>query len=618
MAGRPVGCLIMGGGVGGLAAAHRLVMAGYRGRIVVVERNASCGGIARSGWWDMPVGAAGGHGHVRVPTEVSWRVFGDDYVCWDSIVRDIPVPSDADPARTLDAKANFTPITDPFLMVSETADIRRETSAAGTPAKGIRASTQWESLREYASTFWPQMSARQRLRLLNKMAYGISSCRARVSGELGALSWRDYVGGDLPATAEPWLVRVVAPVLGVDMYRAAASAFFEYAEHWAHADRVLGHTFVGSKPTSEAWFSPWERFLEARGVEIRRDTSVTSLETHNVTVVSATTLHGPSGARRRVAADWFVCALPMEAAAGVLGPAYPQARQLAQLTRLCLQAMCCVQIYWAETVRLERPRTGVIMIDSPWALIVEPQSAFWRPTGAPDADQRTSTFIPDHYGGVGDIWSVGLCDERRKGILYGKRWQECSREELFAEVYAQLTASSVLRAACSGAGGKPLTEIRVLGCHLWDSWRPRGSDGLLTTNEPKSSPNAGSWAVRPAVQSAYRNMAFGAVYARSGAVSCFRMETAASNGFSAAELVLRAENGGGLPPIRGHGRGVRNHARPHPRLWPWLCGPVRLLDQAAWDFGLPHPSALCGGQPLLCFVLVWIGLLWCFVAWLRV
>jgi len=78
MSTRHVNVLILGGGIGGLSAAHELRQRNYNGSILLLERNPIIGGVARSSY------------HNKWPTEYSWRIYGADYKSVLKIMKEIP------------------------------------------------------------------------------------------------------------------------------------------------------------------------------------------------------------------------------------------------------------------------------------------------------------------------------------------------------------------------------------------------------------------------------------------------------------------------------------------------------------------------------------------------
>jgi len=615
------GTLVLGAGVSGCSSAHYLSRdAAYMAaattederrdpRVVLLERNPSLGGIARSG----VIAHTGTRGRSDLPTEYSWRVFGSDYVVCDDILRDIRGAGSGAGATAAD---NLTPISDPYWFVAYAT-----AAAAGV---SLRVWSELSSMWRYVSAFRGALTFGQQWHLLDCLLYGLSCSRERRTRQLSRQTWSDFVR-PMPAAAEPFLVRFLAPVLGVDMNAASASSVLEYLEHWwTPADNRRGATTrVARMPTSDAWFEPWHRQLLARGVDVRVDSTVTRLVADASGRRIARAECVLAGVPCAIEAEHYVCALPIEAVAAVLPPDYPARQQFARLATIMRQDMVGVQLYWRQPVLFDMPRTGVFLNDSPWQLLIEPQGVFWSSPDPATATATATTSSSSHRrrtddigarygdGTVHDIWSITLCDSVRPGFLLGKRWRDCTRPEIFAEVWHQLTRSDVLVGGCRGADGTSLDRLQVRAWHLWASWQP-DRNGTLDTWEPKSSPNAGSLLLRPPAQSHYENLLFGAVWAQSSK-EMQRMETAAENGAAAARVILErqrqtaphtgaAATGAAavaLPPVR----------HKPPRAFPVVFGPVRVLDRVMLALGLPHPSAIfCGSSTLLMLAVLLLGL----------
>src|SRR5205807_1038988 len=109
---------------------------------------------------------------------------------------------------------------------------------------------------------------------------------------------------------------------------------------------------------------------------------------------------GPRGARRHVEADGYVSALPVEAMAALVAesPALQRRPSLASLGELAArgrQHILCVQYYFDQRIQLPHPHAVIHLLDTPWAIIIEPEGGLWgyRLEGYGD-------------GRVRDVWSV--------------------------------------------------------------------------------------------------------------------------------------------------------------------------------------------------------------------
>lgn len=207
-------------------------------------------------------------------------------------------------------------------------------------------------------------------------------------------------------------------------------------------DRVL------NAPTNEAWIDPWVLRLRSLGVRFRTDATVEGLEVRNGRIVAARVRS--RGRRRLVEADWFVCAMPVERARRLWSaPVLRLDPALESMNQLFYDWMSGIQLYLRRP--LDFPHGHVTFADAPWALTALTQGQFW-------PDRR----FPRDYGdgSVVDCLSVDISDWDTPGILYGKPAKLCTREQVAAEVWAQIKAhlndngSEVLIAGPTATAGR--------------------------------------------------------------------------------------------------------------------------------------------------------------------
>jgi hypothetical protein len=347
----------------------------------------------------------------------------------------------------------------------------------------------------------------------------------------------------------------------------------------------------------------------------------------------------------RWVADAYINALPPHISARVLPVNSSERVSMTALAKCGLVYLPGIQFFFDEPLAQASFPAGVFSVHTPWLLTIEPQASTWRldPRGiaascffgaSAPSSSRTSgklfgtelnadaaadrdrlgrwphTRVAQVYGNgvVKDVWSVTLCDNDRVGVhaASGRRWDECTEDQVVAEVWSQLVADTSFSNTVRGAvSGRSMSAIRFVGAHVWQSFVRRDADGVGRMQrgiEPMVSSNAGSWQHRPRTQSrAHPNMMWASAYVQNQK-EIVRMDLAVQAGIMAAEGVLK------LVPTED--RNVNVAAAPRdfvaswdadtdrgpPRLFPWLCAPLRLLDRTFWSCGLSHPADLCGGS----------------------
>jgi len=193
--------------------------------------------------------------------------------------------------------------------------------------------------------------------------------------------------------------------------------------------------------------------------------------------------------------------------------------------------------------------------DSHWQLVIEPQGSIWNKS----------------YGDIADIWSVGLCDSVRHGLLIKKPFIECSHEEIQKEVWHQIKISEF---------GKYLSleEIKIIDYNIWDTYIFNGR--AIETQEPKFSTNKGTFFLRPNNETIFKNLYFAAAYTKTE-TDMFEMESAAESGRRAARMIEKSVD-----------------VKPCNR--PVFFAPYRWLDSLFPQFNLYHAFPLgwyCLGLP---------------------
>jgi hypothetical protein len=175
-------------------------------------------------------------------------------------------------------------------------------------------------------------------------------------------------------------------------------------------------------PTNDAWLTPWAGHLRSAGVELRLGEAVEGIHVQNGRIAGVTVAGG-----RRVVADYYVAALPVEVMRALLSPELRAAEpRLNGLDRLVTRWMNGILFYLGSDLPLVHGHE--LYIDSEWALTSISQRQFWRGVD----------FARLGDGSVNGILSVDISEWQRPGTRTGKVAAQCTREEIRAEVWGQL------------------------------------------------------------------------------------------------------------------------------------------------------------------------------------
>ena len=522
---------VVGGGVGGLTAAHELVERGFD--VTVYEAGGQFGGKARS----IPVSDA----ERPLHGEHGFRFFPAFYRHVTDTMARIPY-------RDRTVADNLVPTEETLLARTRGKEV---TSSTRTPS----------SLREWVASLRPPVSAelsRDDVRFfVERLLVLLTSCDRRREEQWDEVSWWEFI--DAPDRSEAYrqylaggTQALVALRPQVASARTMGLIYLQLVRGQLDprepAERIL------NGPSSEVWFKPWTNRLESLGATLETEARATGLQ-FDGRRVTGVTLETPDG-ERVVEADHYVLAIPVEAVPDLLTPALERAAPgLSGIRELETAWMNGVQFYLAEDVRLVGGHG--IYVDSPWALTSIAQQQFW-----------TEFDVTDRRPDVAGVLSVIVSDWDTPGIRHEKPARECTREEIKEEIWAQLKAHL-------NRETERLTDTMLVDWFL-DPAIVETRDGI-ENRSPLLVNTVGSLKHRPAAATEVQNLALAADYVRTNA-DLASMESANEAGRRAANAVLK-----------------RSRVRADPvDVWelsePAVFEPLRKQDAVRYRLGLPHPG----------------------------
>lgn len=208
--------IILGAGVGGLSAAHRLA---DHAEIEVYEAKSLVGGLARTETVDGPESS------ICNTTSVSWRVYFHFYTYLFSIMKEI---------ISYDGRSVY------------------------------------DHLVPYKNVFIPETNIADELTWYQKFIIAKNVCSSvdRINS-LDKYTWYDYLGKDKLS---------IAPWLGLDRYKASVTSVHIIGLEQELREPYLDN-YVLDGPSNVVWFDPWQKYLEQKGVKFYLNTPITRIET---------------------------------------------------------------------------------------------------------------------------------------------------------------------------------------------------------------------------------------------------------------------------------------------------------------------------------------------------
>ena len=454
---------VIGGGVGGLSAAHELALRDFD--VVVYEQRDVAGGKARS--MDAIPGTGG---RRALPGEHGFRFFPGFY-------RHLP-----DTMSRIPYGHNVHGVFD-NLVASTQIQMAREGHANElvTPAHFPESLADWEAIVRFGLEVSTHLGIPldDQVHFVKLISDLLSACEARRFGQYENQSWWEFSGAEHRSPAfqrflADGLTRTLVAARGKEMSaRTGGSILLQLLQDLAtpgiNVDRVL------NGPTSDVWIAPWVAELEQLGVELRLGAAVDAIDS------TAGRVTGISGAGFSDTADYYVAAVPVEVLRERIAMDDLKAHSplLAGLDALEVRWMNGIMFYLQRDVPLVHGHS--IYLDSAWALTSISQRQFW-----PQFDLHA---MGD--GNVGGLLSIDVSDWETPGVFAasGKVARQCSKDEIAEEVWAQLKAAL-------NDGTEVLADANRLAWFLDpDIVPPNPIDA--TNLEPLLVNTKGSWPHRP-------------------------------------------------------------------------------------------------------------------------
>ncbi|MCU1700133.1 MAG: polyprenyl synthetase [Mycobacterium sp.] len=530
---------VLGGGVGGLSAAHELAKRGFE--VTVYEAREEFGGKARS--IDVP-----DTGRNPLPGEHGFRFFPGFYRHLDATMAEIPYQG-----RTV--KDNLVPAKE--TMMAQAGGANELIAPMKFPSDVDDLTKMVEFMFELIATLG--IPLHEFLFFFERILAYLTACDERRLAEFESQSWWEFTDGTNKSAAYRKFIaigmtRTLVAARAEEMSARTGCAILNQllqvgADIGGQPDRIL------NGPTTDVWIKPWVDYLrDELGVVLHRRHPVAGIQCDGESITGVT-VEGPDGPTV-IHADYYLAALPVERLQNLLTNDLRAADpQLAHIDCLTTRWMNGAMFYLDVPANL--PNGHIIFIDAPWALTALAQQQFW-----------TKGLLDNRGDGrVKDIISVDVSDWETPGVIYKKAANACTQEEIFDEVWKQME---------DHFDHGEINEQNVIHKFL-DPGIQFPNPSKATNAEPLLINTAGSWKNRPEAVTAIPNLVLAADFVRTNT------DLATMEG--ANEAARRAVNG-----ILAKEGSPHQPCRVFELKEPIILAPFRFADAVQWRLGCRGPK----------------------------
>src|SRR3954453_6389515 len=278
---------ILGGGVGGLSAAHELIERGFE--VSVYEKKDVLGGKARS----LSVPNTGTGGRKDLPGEHGFRFFPAFYRHLPDTMMRIPDPSNVSVFNNI---------------VHAT---RIHVARAGKPPLALTGRIP-QNIEDWAIAFKELFSGigvpnDEVLFFIDRLFALLTSCQERRLTEYEDIPWWTFIGAaersmDYQTLLGRGLTRSLVAVRAQE--GSARTVGYTLLQLLFGLLTYGGFDRLLNGPTNDVWLTPWVSYLQQRGVEFRSETLITAFQASEsgMEFVTAET----AGQRTQIMADYYI------------------------------------------------------------------------------------------------------------------------------------------------------------------------------------------------------------------------------------------------------------------------------------------------------------------------
>lgn len=502
---------ILGGGVGGLSAAHELVKHGFA--VDVYERDGELGGKARSQLVPDPRDPS-----RLMPGEHGFRFYPHFYKHLFATMREIPFTPGPNRAPSSDGTVYGNLVESSEAGIADGRIVIGPRTVEGGPLELARTTR--------ALFRGLDVTARDAAIYAGYLFRFLTSCPERREAEYERMTWTEYVGRTRHYS--PAFARLLAAVprtmvaMSADIGSArtigtvSSQLFFTFDDDRGGMDATM------TGPTTQVWLAPWRDYLVGAGVRFHHGVAIDRFELDRERIARVW------AGGRAIEADYYVSAMPLEVMQRLIDDRLATADESLARVRGMDRAtawMTGAQFF----LRRDTPlcRGHMFYPGADWGLTSISQAQFWRP--------RMGS-LGDHFArDLAGVISVDISDWDTRSQRTGKRAKDCtSADEILDEVWTQL---------CAGLGSAAPDRADVIGRHLDSNivfrrdaqghMRPHNTTPLLI-HRP------GSWFDRPDAELRIPNLVLASDYVRT-ATDLASMEGANEAARRAVRGLLRRE-----------------------------------------------------------------------------
>ncbi len=544
---------IFGAGIAGLSAAHELAKAGFVVRIY--EASDSVGGMAKSYRYKNDSNYPCDSKLYGMPTEYSWRGYGQFYKNVYKIMKEIPSPTNI-PCNN-----------------SQNSTTKNNTSKQSVYDTELSQPVQFILTRdkgnvEDAYNWTNKLSTSESATLY--LDYYRDVCSDKRAEEYAKINAYKHLSSRLTPYNLANVSAIFGPWVGIDPQRTSLHHLMNFFRMIQYPDSNPHHHVAYEKaslyksgvcvpwiqkagsqwsvlkrPTSESWFDPWIKYLQSHyNVKIHYNTQLVKINSDTRGNIGNVTVFN-KGRHAIIIHDYYVIATTPFAVVDIVKRSDVRVQQDSQL-RLYKELVAdgphiqvSFRIGCDKHIKTPQKYMAFILPDSEYNITMYFQSEIW----------YTDTQHSILGNNIKTLISGTACVSYVPGKLFNKPIIHLTREEFEAEILYQIDKCTVLTNILDECNPhlapnefSPLIKWKSV-FEVWKGWYfvgdPRNSTNTLQfdKNEEKWVSSTNTNPFKPSITTSFNNLFLAGAYVKSS-VDLYSMETACATGRDAAFHIM--------------------------------------------------------------------------------
>jgi len=484
--------IIFGAGISGLTVAHEMIKKNFD--VIIIEKDTNVGGMAKTRWEDS-----------GVPSEHSWRGFGQFYSNTFRIMKEIPYKKDKTTYDNLTKKVDFYILKD----------------------------TEYKYKRDFTFS--------DKIVLFNDgMSYLLSDKRRKDFYNIKAV---DYYKDKLSPDGYEFLIEfVLGPGYGMEKKDASVGHLIHFniltlsrPSKYNHEHELDGQIYFNkgqdnwhllNQPTNDGWLNPWRDYLIQQGVKFMFNEELIELTKNDDEIIYATVKNTINNNITQIKGTDYVLAITPHNSENILKNIdYEVYNNIKMLNEHTTSNQISFRIGLDKKIEYPTNYIGIVLSDSEYNITFYPQEKHFKNYEKMNIPYKT-------------LWSGTLMDSISPGSLYNKPSISLTKEQLSNEIINQIIKSESLQKMIQEINGFTLSFDDIKYIEIWYEWKYDNNEEVLKQDYKKFVNNIYNEQYRPDTLTNIKNLYITGAHIKTS-ILIYSMEGAVESGLITSNEILK-------------------------------------------------------------------------------